>query len=76
MIKQLLLSQREWIYFIAFELDDGSWDLHAVFAQKDCLFGGGKLTKNSISISIVFLFWIWFQTWFSFTFFNSKFWLG
>ena len=39
--------QREWIYFIVFELYNGSWDLHAVFVLKDCLVGAVKLTKIS-----------------------------
>ena len=47
MIKHFLPLQGEWIYCIVFELDDGSWDLHAVFVLKDCLFGAVKLTKIS-----------------------------
>ena len=45
MIKHFLPLQRDWIYFIIFELDNGPWDLHAVFVLKDCLFGAVKLTK-------------------------------
>ena len=47
MLKHFLPLQGEWIYCIVFELDDGSWDLHAVFVLKDLFFGAVKLTKIS-----------------------------
>ena len=33
--------------FIVYEIDRSSQDLHAVFTQKNCLFGAVKLTKNA-----------------------------